>query len=67
MKLNLKMQTKDKLPSFADLNDWAIENQSDVFDAVRYLQPSTQYDLFLSLWNKAGRPTEDFESALFES
>lgn len=60
------MKTQDERPCFADLNDWVFENQPEVFEAVRYLQPSSQYDLFLSLWNKAGRPTEGFESALFE-
>ena len=61
------MKTQDKLPCFTDLNDWVFETQPEVFEAVRYLQPSSQYDLFLSLWNKAGRPTEGFESALFAS
>lgn len=59
------MKKQDKLPGFADLNDWVFENQPEVFEAVRYLQPSSQYDLFLSLWNKAGKPTEGFESDLF--
>ena len=59
------MKTTDELPCFADLNDWVFETQPEVFEAVRYLQPSSQYDLFLSLWNKAGKPTEGFESALF--
>lgn len=52
-------------PSSHDLNDWAFENANEVFLAVRYLQPSTQYDLFLSLWHKAGRSVEGFESSLF--
>ena len=52
-------------PCCFDLNDWAFENEPAVFEAVRYLQPSSQYDLFLPLWDKAGRSTEGFESALF--
>ena len=52
-------------PSSQDLNDWAFENANEVFLAVRYLQPSIQYDLFLSLWHKAGRSVEGFESSLF--
>jgi hypothetical protein len=52
-------------PCCFDLNDWAFENEPEVFEAVRYLQPSSQYDLFLSLWHKAGRSVEGFESALF--
>ena len=52
-------------PSSHDLNDWAFDNAPEVFEAVRYVSPSAQYDLFLSLWDKAGRSVEGFESALF--
>ena len=58
------MQTPLPHPSLHDLNDWAFDNAPEVFEAVRYLSANTQYDLFLSLWHKAGRPVEDFESAL---
>ena len=51
-------------PASHDLNDWAFENASEVFEAVRYLAVS-QYDLFLSLWHHAGRPIDGFESALW--
>tara|TARA_B100001093_G_scaffold146019_2_gene138724 strand:- start:10728 stop:10979 length:252 start_codon:yes stop_codon:yes gene_type:complete len=51
-------------PDWADLNDWAFENATEVFETTRYLSIS-RYDLFLSLWHHAGRPVEGFESALW--
>ena len=54
------MKTTDEIPCFTDLNDWAFETHPEVFEAVRYLHLSSQYALFLSLWNKAGKPTEGF-------
>lgn len=51
-------------PDCADLNDWMFEHANEVFEATRYLAVN-QYDLALSLWHRAGRPTEGFESALW--
>jgi hypothetical protein len=51
-------------PSSADLNDWLFEQANEVFEATRYLSVS-QYDLALSLWHHAGRPTDGFECALW--
>jgi len=52
-------------PDYTDLNDWLFEQASEVFEAFRYHQPSSQYDLALSLWHRAGRPTDGFECALW--
>ena len=50
-------------PDWADLNDWAFENENELFEATRYM--ACRYDLFLPFWHKAGRPTKGFESALW--
>ncbi len=52
-------------PDCADLNDWLFEQENAAFESTRYLSPSIIYDLALSLWHRAGRPTDGFESALW--
>ena len=52
-------------PDISDLNDWMMDHDPAIFAATRYLQPTNQYDIWLVIWHEAGRPTTDFESALW--
>jgi hypothetical protein len=50
-------------PSVFDLEAWVAENKPEVYTATRYLY--SVYDIYLSVWHDAGRPTEGFEDTLF--
>ena len=43
-------------PDMFDLNDWLMEYDRKLFDALHYLDPSTQYDCYIIAWEKAGKP-----------
>ena len=43
-------------PDCFDLNDWCVLTQPDFYKAVKYLQPSIQYDLIRKFWIECGKP-----------
>lgn len=54
------------VPDICDLNDWIMEHEPELFATTKYLQPSSAYDIWLPVWEAAGSPVGDFESALWE-
>ena len=60
------MEYNYPIPDIADLNDWIFDHEPALFEATRYLQPTSQYDVWYPVWEAAGRPTEGFESSLWE-
>jgi hypothetical protein len=54
-------------PDYQDLSHWFLDYSPEGYHVLQYVTPASSYDAMLVCWHNAGRPTNDFESALFTS
>jgi hypothetical protein len=51
-----KEKANESNPSIHDLNDWALFNEEELFNATKYLSESSRYDILKTIWEAKGKP-----------